>query len=115
MVCGRCGEPLGAKVVSLRRAGRRRRWPQTDQSPRLWWLGLMTLLGLSGILAALQLDALPRQPQRDRRGLEERMRRDTVRRQGGAGSVISSAVVTGGDSPRGAPGDGARISQARPG
>lgn len=74
MVCGRCGEPLGAKVIPLRRPGRRRRWLPVEQGPRLWWLGLMALLGLSGVLASLQIDEPQRQPPRERHGLELRQR-----------------------------------------
>lgn len=72
MVCGRCGEPLGAKVIPLRRTGRRRRWLTADQGPGLWWLGLMALVGVSGVLAALQVEELQRQPPLERRGFEGR-------------------------------------------
>lgn len=69
MVCGRCGEPLGAKVIPLRRPRRRQRWLPAGQGPRLWWLALMALIGISGVLAALQMVEEPqRSPPWERRG-----------------------------------------------
>ena len=56
MVCGRCGEPLGAKVIPPRRSGRRRRWQPRVQGLGGWWLTLLLLLGVSGVLAALQIE-----------------------------------------------------------
>lgn len=63
MVCGRCGQPLGGKVIPLRRASRRSRrslWPLGRAGKPWWWL-LGLLLGISGILAALDT---PRSPWR---------------------------------------------------
>lgn len=74
LVCGRCGEPLGAKVIPLRRS-RRRHWLPASRGPRLWWLALLALLGVSGGLAALQSgEDQQRQLPRERRGLELRQR-----------------------------------------
>ena len=74
MVCGRCGEPLGARVIPLRRS-RRRGSLEARQGPGLWWLALMALLGVSGVLAALQIEEEQRpQPLREQRGLELRQR-----------------------------------------
>lgn len=56
MVCGRCGEPLGAKVIPLRRSGRGGRWQPRVQGLGGWWLTLLLLLGVSGVLAALQIE-----------------------------------------------------------
>lgn len=75
MVCGRCGEPLGAKVIPLRRTRRPLGWRPSGQAPGLWWMALMLLLGLSGVLAAMQIAeeqqrSLPREP----RNLEPRQR-----------------------------------------
>ncbi len=70
MVCGRCGEPLGAKVIPLSRA-RRRRWRSAGRPLQRRWLALMALLGLSGVLAALQMQEDQRwQPPRERRAPE---------------------------------------------
>jgi hypothetical protein len=76
MVCGRCGEPLGAKVIPLRRSGRRARWQPRVQGLGGWWLTLLFLLGVSGVLAALQIGeerqwSLPREG----RGVERSERR----------------------------------------
>lgn len=76
MVCGRCGEPLGAKVIPLRRRGRRLRWgPSAVRGPRLWKLALLALVGLSGVLAALQMGEQQQRPQPwEQRGLGLRQR-----------------------------------------
>jgi hypothetical protein len=75
MVCGRCGEPLGAKVIPLRRSRRRPAWTLSGRGPGLWWLALMALLGLSGLLAALQIGEEQRRTlPREQRSLELRQR-----------------------------------------
>jgi len=66
MVCGRCGEPLGAKVIPLRRK-RRLPWQRSGRGPGRWWLALILLVGLSGVLASLQFEeeqqrSLPQEP-----------------------------------------------------
>ncbi|MFM7087221.1 MAG: hypothetical protein ACKOXO_09570 [Cyanobium sp.] len=57
MICGRCGQPLGAghrigTLLPLRR--RRSRIRRLSRPGRwLWWLGLATLVGSSALLASL--------------------------------------------------------------
>lgn len=55
MVCGRCGEPLGAKVIPLRGSRRRGRWRTPGPGLGVWRLTLLLVLGVSGLLAALQM------------------------------------------------------------
>ncbi len=75
MVCGRCGEPLGAKVIPLRRSGRRARWRPPGQGLGVWWLALILLLGVSGVLAALQISGERQRPlPRDRSDVERPQR-----------------------------------------
>ena len=75
MVCGRCGEPLGAKVIPLRRSRRRQRWSPSGQGPGIWWLTLLALVGLSGALAALQIaEENQRSLPQERRRAEPRQR-----------------------------------------
>ena len=75
MVCGRCGQPLGAKVIPLRRRRRWSVWLPELRGGRLWWLVVMLLLGLSGVLAALQIgEEQQRSLPRERRSLELRQR-----------------------------------------
>ena len=56
MVCGRCGQPLGLRVMAggrLRRGGGRRLWlPRLE---RRWygWLGVGLVLGVAALLAGL--------------------------------------------------------------
>jgi hypothetical protein len=61
MVCGRCGQILGGQVIPLRRSSRRSgRSPRSLRfTGRLWWWLLGLVLGISGILAALDT---PRSP-----------------------------------------------------
>lgn len=73
MVCGRCGEPLGAKVIPLHR-GRRRRWRPANLGRQLWWLALLALLGVSGLLAAMQIREEQRRQPPERRGFELQQR-----------------------------------------
>jgi hypothetical protein len=61
MVCGRCGQPLGAQIIPLRRGSRRGRrpgWP-LRQTQRLWWWVLGLLVGISGVLAAMDTPRIP--------------------------------------------------------
>lgn len=75
MVCGRCGAPLGGKVIPLHRPRRRGMRPATGHGPRLWWMALMALVGVSGLLAALQMgEEQPRPLPWERRGQELRGR-----------------------------------------
>jgi len=75
MVCGRCGEPLGGRVIQLHRSRRRGDRLAMGQGPRLWWVALIALVGLSGVLAALQMgEEPPRQQPWERRGQELRGR-----------------------------------------
>ncbi len=75
MVCGRCGEPLGAKVIPPRRPRRRLRWNPSARGPGVWWLALMALLTLSALLAALQIaEEQQRFLPQERRRLEPRQR-----------------------------------------
>ena len=62
MVCGRCGQMLGGQVIPLRRDGRRSGRAQRSLRPsgRLWWWLLGLVLGISGVLAALDSPRSPR-------------------------------------------------------
>lgn len=70
MVCGRCGEPLGAKVIPLRGSRRRGRWRTPGRGLGAWKLALLLVLGISGLLAALQIaeERQRWQPPEGRRG-----------------------------------------------
>jgi hypothetical protein len=61
MVCGRCGQILGGQVIPLRRNSRRAGRSQRSlrSAGRLWWWLLGLVLGISGVLAALET---PRSP-----------------------------------------------------
>ena len=70
MVCGRCGEPLGAKVIPLRGSGGRGRGRPPGPGLGVWRLALLLVLGISGLLAALQIaeERQRWQPPEGRRG-----------------------------------------------
>ena len=67
MVCGRCGQPLGARVIPLKRRRRRPQRLQLGSRQRLWWLALLALLGAAGLLAALDGGERERPLPRDQR------------------------------------------------
>jgi hypothetical protein len=62
MVCGRCGQPLGGQVIPLRRRRGKRNGPFRMDTRRLWGLGLMALVALSGVLAALEPQGARQRP-----------------------------------------------------